>query len=332
MDSSAVQEDDFEVGDICTGPEDFQMVLTYNRVRFVLVMTRPEREQDNHIVATLFRKMDEAENDPDEMAYDRCLEGVREFIISGCKNTMYHLASSIPRINDEPQSLEDFLHPTTVYLRLESAQGHIKATELKNIEHYASTHESVFLPMGCVPQPIENLVPAEGLAFMEDLHMGNVIKVSHKGETYIFKSASNGSEDQLEREIRVLEQISKKWGKARDGPQVPCLIGLVTSRNRISGLLETFIDGENLYEIEISAVNVEKRRDWKTQIKETVRVLHDNGLVWGDAKAANILVDKIGQAYLIDFGGSWTGGWIDEDVSGTVEGDMQGLAPDFGIP
>lgn len=325
MDSSAVQDHDFEVGDICRGPDDCQMVLTYNRVRFILVMTRPEQRQDNHVVATLFRKMDEAENDPDEMAYDRCLEDVREFIISDCKNTMYHLASSIPHVNDQPQSLEDFLHPITFYLRLESAQGHIQATELKEIEHYASTHERVFLPMGCVPQPIENLIPAENLGFVEDLHMGNVIKVSHKGEMYIFKSASSGNEDQLEREIRVLIQISKKWGKARDRPQVPCLIGLVTSRDQIAGLLETFVQGENLYDMEILAVNAEKRREWKTQIKETIRVLHDNGFVWGDAKAANILVDRSGQACLIDFGGSWTDGWVDEDVNGSVEGDIQGL-------
>jgi hypothetical protein len=48
-----------------------------------------------------FSKYHQSENHPDEMAYHRCLEDVREFAIAACKEAMYELASSVPtRKND----------------------------------------------------------------------------------------------------------------------------------------------------------------------------------------------------------------------------------------
>ncbi|KAJ3456896.1 hypothetical protein MRS44_016919 [Fusarium solani] len=51
-----------------------------------------------------------------------------------------------------------------------------------------------------------------------------------------------------------------------------------------------------------------------------------HGIIWGDAKADNVLIDKNDDAWIIDFGGNYTPGWVDEDKSGTLEGDKQGLA------
>jgi hypothetical protein len=42
-------------------------------------------------------------------------------------------------------------------------------------------------------------------------------------------------------------------------------------------------------------------------------------------KPENVLVDKEGNTCLIDFGGSFTLGWVDEDKQETVEGDRQGV-------
>jgi hypothetical protein len=56
-----------------------------------------------------------------------------------------------------------------------------------------------------------------------------------------------------------------------------------------------------------------------------VEVLHENGLVWGDAKGDNFLVDgEVEKVWMIDFGGSWTEGWVDEKLKETEEGDWQG--------
>jgi hypothetical protein len=52
-------------------------------------------------------------------------------------------------------------------------------------------------------------------------------------------------------------------------------------------------------------------------------VEHD--IIWGDAKADNFMVDKNDELWIIDFGGSYTEGWVDPELSDTLEGDEQGL-------
>ncbi|KAK2924448.1 hypothetical protein FoTM2_014725 [Fusarium oxysporum f. sp. vasinfectum] len=57
---------------------------------------------------------------------------------------------------------------------------------------------------------------------------------------------------------------------------------------------------------------------------EDIHWLHEEGIVWGDAKPDNVLIDKDENAWIIDFGGSYTPGWVDEDKAETFEGDYQG--------
>ena len=53
---------------------------------------------------------------------------------------------------------------------------------------------------------------------------------------------------------------------------------------------------------------------------------HSHNIIWGDAKAANVLIDADEDAYLIDFGGGYTDGWVEKEKSNSTEGDLQGLA------
>jgi serine/threonine protein kinase len=67
------------------------------------------------------------------------------------------------------------------------------------------------------------------------------------------------------------------------------------------------------------------RKRWFEQISDAIHSLHRDGYVWGDVKAANVLIDKDGNACLIDFEGGSDPDWIDYDLSDTKEGDLQGL-------
>ncbi len=49
--------------------------------------------------------------------------------------------------------------------------------------------------------------------------------------------------------------------------------------------------------------------------------MHSKGLIWGDGKASNIIMDEEDDAWLIDFGGGFTEGWIDAPLENSVEGD-----------
>lgn len=54
-------------------------------------------------------------------------------------------------------------------------------------------------------------------------------------------------------------------------------------------------------------------------------VLLTCGAVLGDVKPDNVLIDTQDDAYIIDFGGGYTRGWVDKELANTAEGDLQGL-------
>ncbi|KAK4101192.1 hypothetical protein N658DRAFT_496493 [Parathielavia hyrcaniae] len=96
---------------------------------------------------------------------------------------------------------------------------------------------------------------------------------------------------------------------------------------RLVGLLLTYIESKGTLKdlAPWSDCTNEDRLRWSKQIHHSVECLHNASVVWGDAKPENVLVDMTGDAWLIDFGGSYTPGWVDEDKRETVEGDRQGL-------
>jgi serine/threonine protein kinase len=99
------------------------------------------------------------------------------------------------------------------------------------------------------------------------------------------------------------------------------------SATRLVGLLLTYIENKGTLKDVApwsDCINEDRLR-WSMQIQNCVKCLHEAGVVWGDAKPENVLVDMKGDAWLIDFGGSYTPGWVDEDKQETVEGDLQGV-------
>ena len=68
------------------------------------------------------------------------------------------------------------------------------------------------------------------------------------------------------------------------------------------------------------------RRKWMRQLDITLSRLHDAGIVWGDVKAENVLIDESNGAWITDFGGGYTDGWADKALAETVDGDATGMA------
>ncbi|KAK4182425.1 hypothetical protein QBC35DRAFT_547765 [Podospora australis] len=96
---------------------------------------------------------------------------------------------------------------------------------------------------------------------------------------------------------------------------------------RLVGLLLTYIENKGTLSALApwSDCTNEDRSRWARQVRQSVEHLHRAGIVWGDAKPENVLIDIQGDTWLIDFGGSYTQGWVDKENQETVEGDLQGL-------
>jgi len=112
--------------------------------------------------------------------------------------------------------------------------------------------------------------------------------------------------------------------------RIPRLCGVIESGNdSVSGILLTNITPNpeipRLSLIDINTVALYRRKKWASQIEDIVEKLHDIGVVWGNAKADNILIDRNNDTWIINFGGGWTEHWVDPDLADSVKGDLQGL-------
>ena len=153
------------------------------------------------------------------------------------------------------------------------------------------------------------------------------VRCEETGETYFFKAVDSDAPKSTKRELWHLNRIAKP--DIVDKICAPRLVGLVaknTSRTQAIGFLQQDIpDPTPLTNWLEAEVPQEKRDAWASEAERMKNVLHAHDIIWGDAKADNFLVDKNDKLWIIDFGGSWTEGWIDPEIKETVEGDNMAL-------
>lgn len=126
-------------------------------------------------------------------------------------------------------------------------------------------------------------------------------------------------------------QIDK--ARHRFGLEIPTrqILGYVTDAHTgtILGFLGEWIeacpDGRTLNAIDLRQMPRDLRGQWAEQIEEAVEDLHALGILWGDCKPVNVIIDEEEDVRLIDLGGSFTQGWVDPENSDTLRGDEQGV-------
>jgi hypothetical protein len=147
-----------------------------------------------------------------------------------------------------------------------------------------------------------------------------------KGRTYFMKSVEGDAPQVTHREIKLLKRVEKIG--LGDSINVPQVFGLVYSKDsptKVVAFLQTNISKPTpLTKMLDEDVSQRKRDRWAKEVERTKEALHENDIVFGDMKADNFLVDEDEKLWIIDFGGSYTEGWVDPELNETEEGDDMG--------
>ncbi|KAK4112537.1 hypothetical protein N656DRAFT_789681 [Canariomyces notabilis] len=85
----------------------------------------------------------------------------------------------------------------------------------------------------------------------------------------------------------------------------------VDMRIQAAGLLLTYVDhtGSGLLEDRLRDRLLPKtfKLRWANQLRDTVSELHEAGIIWGDARPSNVMIDKHDDAWIVDVGGDCAG-------------------------
>lgn len=238
----------------------------------------------------------------------------------------------IPPLNQHQKySLQDCLFPEVFHYSLEADENNLVPIFLDNIGRErllgALLPESEQVDYSAIPiyRPDEVEVPIS----MESGALPAVPrKVYINGQQLAFlKSVGAGDVDSTCRELKAYAKMQST--SLAESINTSSLLGIVQilSSGRIVGLLLSYIEcnDRTLLCTGKGRQYVSMRRKWLDQITRSIKGLHTCGVVWGDVKPDNVLIDSQDDAYLIDFGGGYTRGWVDQELANTVEGDLQGL-------
>ncbi|KAL6362439.1 hypothetical protein LRP88_03721 [Fusarium phalaenopsidis] len=313
--------------------ESADVTFEYNRRRITLSLLASPNLTEENLEDRMIRIVNEAILADDE-EYDAITDQIYDVILDLGRIPFSHVAPLNTTLSS--QNLHSLLYPETLDYRLQTVGG--KATIFP-----IDPEESVSVPnTGPNPAVVTEFQAMETIPrySSRDVHVqevlvssyGTVCKARVGPQTMLCKAHGQGLENpSLERELVAMQKI---WN-ACSGPavniRVPHLQGYLTfadSRD-IIGLLRDWVQpssyGSTLRDMDISAVPKELKKKWSDQIRETVDRLHELGVVWGDGKASNVVVDQENDIWLIDFAGGWTEGWVDKELSDSVDGDTQAV-------
>ncbi|KAJ3498978.1 hypothetical protein NLG97_g705 [Lecanicillium saksenae] len=148
-----------------------------------------------------------------------------------------------------------------------------------------------------------------------------------QGSEYFFKSFEALGEDIGRSEIRKYEEMAK----ANLSPEshISRLFGIAQDdQGKVVGIMLHRIHHENttLEDVILTTTPESTRKRWRDQIRQSLEALHAAGIAWGDARAGNVIVDVQGDAWITNFAGGYTKGWVDKDRTGAIASDIQGFS------
>ncbi|KAH7356676.1 hypothetical protein BKA65DRAFT_604464 [Rhexocercosporidium sp. MPI-PUGE-AT-0058] len=277
------------------------------------------------LLAQFSKGFDEDDDEKIQEAEDEILDLI---LIAGWQKVR-ELAPVIPNADSSPristQNLHCDLNPETYYFCFVVTEGHAEIVPTPppppqlNSFHLDLKDNTLDLPR----YSSRDITVTSKL-----MGLGYIAKVSIRGLDMCCKIGTSQTFKAVQREYDCLRQIM--MSRIAASIPAPKLQGLVVDDDGVVlGILEDFIENEGrLSDVVKNDVGVleERRARWMKQIREAVMLLHEIDVVWGDGKVENVLVgSESDDFFLVDFGGSYTDGWVDRTLMETRAGDHQAV-------
>lgn len=282
----------------------------------------------NEFLSHLMRREMEDEEEEDSDTCENSFEAMCKWATAPFDSIM---ADIPPLVRTRQYSLQDCLFPETLHYTASVVEQQLVPVPI-SFERARSERRLIgaLLPRIDLSQ-FSIYCPTQILVEVEDGSQSLPASVDKvflpDRQPCFFKKVAASDASATERELATYLKIQAAEFDA--DVHVPNLRGVVQDKvsNRIVGILTDYIDcgAATLFCKAYATTDGALKRKWFNQISWTLQKLHEKDIIWGDAKAPNVLINSTDDAFLIDFGGGFTPGWVDQELSGTLEGDCQGL-------
>ena len=278
---------------------DFHEIIDYGGFQYHLLLKFNRAEPDcleNNSLKKLQKAMDVSDDESAvEAEAGNCLEIFWPFVEADYDDRLRSIPSQ---------------HPTDpIKLQVLTAGG-----ALRTVYHHIDFPDT---------KPIEHTFPNVATFHSSDIKRldeieRNIFKIQLGNSIYCLKTIYRSGDDQsFIREVTCLGKCSH--------PNIIRLVGIsVDDKDRADGMIIDYVEKARSLR-SVDSISSEEYERWRKQMHDAVTYLHKNGIIWGDAKAANVLIRQDGDIVLVDFGGGHTKGWVDSANKETKNGDLQGL-------
>ncbi|KAF2758965.1 hypothetical protein EJ05DRAFT_475205 [Pseudovirgaria hyperparasitica] len=258
-------------------------------------------------------------------------EDFYDWLLEPCKKLLGDLC--FPSHLTRP-TYADYLALETLHFELHSSDGHVVPVR--------SARDDIMMPPGIRlhcdlfsvwpvlgPEDLQIRLDSAGTDLRADSVEESLLhepsKVYVMDHPYFFKAATQDNRSQCERELQVFKEIEQAGLKSLNITHLSAVV--CDSDGVFYGFLLPYINtyGNTLTWAMVTRATASERARWAEQVTHIVERLHAAGIVWGDVKADNVLVDTERNAWVVDFGGGHTIGWGESSTAGTIEGDRIGL-------